>query len=151
MSTTLRGLGYVFCVGTRQTAYQVVKGLWRCESGFDGTRIFAVAEATDTSYNDKSAFYSRPSRDFEFGAKSPSSKSISGFQTGRDGDATAPSPTNPGVESICSSGFRPWATNVITTCPSRPTQSHPTSAYSYQWIDHRNKYCSASTEHRRRI
>ena len=36
MSSTLRGLGYVFCVGTRQIAYQLFKGLWRCESSFNG-------------------------------------------------------------------------------------------------------------------
>jgi hypothetical protein len=107
VSTTLRGLRYVFCVGTRQTAYQVDKGLWRCESGFDGTRIYAVVEVTDTTYYDNSASYSRPSRDFEVGAKSPTSKSTSGFQAGRGGDATAPSPTNPGVDFICSSGFHP--------------------------------------------
>src|SRR6266566_3501633 len=121
-----------FSVGTGQTAYQVVKGLWRCESGFDGTRIYAIVEATDTSYKDNSAFYGRPSHDLEIGAKSPTSKSISGFQAGRGGDATASSPTNPGVEFICSSGFRPWAANVITTRPCRPTQSRPTSAYSCQ-------------------
>src|SRR6266849_210284 len=121
MSSTLRGLGYVFCVGTRQTAYQVVKGLWRCES----------VEPTDTSYDVGSTFCSRPSRDFDVGAKCPTSKSISGFQAGRGGDATAPASTNPGVEFICSSGFRSW-TNVVTTCPSRPTQSCPTSANSCQ-------------------
>src|SRR6267154_238545 len=117
MSATLRGLGYVFYVGPRQTAYQVVKGLWGCESGFDGTTIYAVVEARDTSHNDNSAFYSRPSRGFDVCAESPTAKSISGFQAGRGGDATAPAPTSPGVEFICTNGFRPWTTNVITTRP----------------------------------
>ena len=147
MSNTLRGLRYVFCVGTRQTAYQVVKGLWCCESGFDGTRIYTAVEATYSSYDFYSKFYSRPSRDFDVGAKSPTSRSDSGFQAGRSGGATAPTPTR--VEFICSSGFRPWTSNVVTICPSRLTESCPTSAYSCQRINHRSESCSASTEHRR--
>lgn len=108
---------FFFEIGTRQTAYQVVKDLWRCKSGFDGTTTNAVVEATatDASYCNNSAFYGRPSHCFDISTKFPTSKSVSDFQARR---FVMPLPPRPQTQDW--SSFAPVSSTSSQHTPVTP-------------------------------